>query len=356
MNKRILLFLPIIGISFLLSGCSFDTSIIPSRDLTEIATFMRTEDGGGTWTPKMKIDEKKSIAGIDVLTMAIHPQDQNIIYLATESNGLFVSKDAGETWSQQAFADKAYGLKFDPFNPDVMYGSGVFNGRAKIYKRMIEGEEWKEIYTEPADGTVISSLAISPRNPRLLYAGTSNGVIIKSTDGGNSWVNLRLTYESNFNAPIVSIGFDPANDSHVFFASFQMGVLETRNGGESIENVTREMDPIGNTASIYTLQTDPYQSGVVYVGTGNGLFVRTGDGDWKCLNIIESSKAYPIRSIAINPRNSNEIMYSSAKAIYKSVDGGRKWSTFQLDTSKDISIIRYDSANPSRIYTGLRSF
>jgi len=42
-----------------------------------------------------------------------------------------------------------------------MYGSGIFNKRAKIYKRVQENQEWKEVYTEPAEGTTIASLAIT---------------------------------------------------------------------------------------------------------------------------------------------------------------------------------------------------
>lgn len=356
MNKRILLLLPVIGASFLLSGCSFSGSILPSKNTMANATFLRSEDAGGTWSPKIRIDDKKNIAGVDVLTMAVNPQDSNIVYLGTASNGLFVTKDGGENWTQQAYADKAYGLVFDPRNPEIMYGSGIFNGRAKIYKRLAEGEEWKEIYTEPADGTTISSLAINPRNSQVLYAGTNNGVIIKSTDAGKTWVNLKLSYDANFNSPIVNIGFDAANDAHVFFTSFQTGILETKNAGESIENITKQMDSVGSTSDVYTMMTDPYLGGTIYVGTGNGIFRRNGDGSWNSLNIIESSKAFPIRSITVNPRNSREIMYSSAKAIYKSIDGGVKWSTFQLDTNKDISIIRYDASNPARIYAGLRAF
>lgn len=354
MYKRILLVLPLMAITLLLSGCSFPGTILPSKNPMANATFLKSDDAGGSWNPKIRIDDKKNIAGVDVLTMAVHPFDPNIVYLGTASNGLFMTKDGGENWSQVAFADKAYGLVFDPRNPDIMYGSGVFNGRAKIFKRMVEGEEWKEIYTEPADGTTISSLVIDNRNPRVLFAGTSNGVIIKTTDGGQTWVNLKLSYDSNFNAPIVSISFDAANDGHVFFASFQTGILETRNGGDSVENITKQMDETGNTSSVYTLVTDPNQGGVVYVGTANGIFKK--DGSWKSLNIIESSKAFPIKTIVINPRNSNEIAYSSAKAIYKSTDGGNRWSTFQLDTNKDISIIKYDPSNPTRIYAGLRSF
>ena len=133
-------------------------------------------------------------------------------------------------------------------------------------------------------------------------------------------------------------------------------MLETKNAGVTIENITEKVDTIGQTSSVYSLVADPYLGGVVYVGTGGGIFRRNGSDGWSSMNIIESSKAFPIRSIAVNPKNSKEIMYSSAKAVYKSVDSGARWSTFQLDTSKEISVIKYDVMDPIKMYAGLRSF
>ncbi|MDD5463949.1 MAG: hypothetical protein PHP62_02285 [Candidatus Moranbacteria bacterium] len=354
MIRKILLIIPMIAVTTVLSGCSFGESFTPAKITMENATVIKTEDGGGSWNPKIRIDDKKTISGVDVLSMAIHPNNPNIIYIGTMSNGLFVSKDAGESWTAVAYPDKAYGLVFDPANSDVMYGSGVFNGRAKIFKRLAEGQEWKEVYTEPADGTVISSLAISKVNSNILYAGTNAGIIIKTTDGGQTWVNLKINQD--INSPITNIVFDQANDQHVFFALFQEGILETKNAGATIENITDQIDTKGNTTSVYSLVADPYLGGVAYVGTEAGIFRRNADGSWSPMNLIESSKAFAIRSIAINPKNSKEIMYSSAKAIYKSTDGGAKWATFQLDTAKEISVLKYDVTDPAKIYAGLRSF
>jgi len=337
--------------TFVLSGCSL-SSVAPTSTVTMAsATMIRSDDGGTTWNPKIKIDDKKTIAGINVLSMTINPSDSNIIYMGTEANGLFVTKDGGETWSNVAFADKVYGLAFDSQNPNIIYGSGVVNSRAKIYKRLQEDQEWKEIYTEPSDKTIISSLAIDKINSQIVYAGTSTGVIIKSTDGGQTWASL-----TKVEGPVISIAFDAANSEHVFFGVFQIGVFETKDGGTTVNNITRSMDTIGNTSSVYTLIADPYLPGVVYVGTEKGIFHRTADEKWSALNIIESSKAFPIRTITINPQNSKEIIYSSAKAIYKSTDGGLKWATFQLDTTKEISVLRYDPTDSTKIYAGLRSF
>jgi photosystem II stability/assembly factor-like uncharacterized protein len=338
---------------FFFSGCNLSTPTTKSTvNSIANATVIKSIDSGGSWQAKIKVDDKKTIASVNILSMAIDPVDSNIIYIGTETNGLFVSKDGAETWTQVPFAEKAYNVLFDPNNHDVMYASGVFNGRAKIFKRLKEGEQWKEVYTEPADGTIISSLAINKVNSQVLFAGTSDGVIVKTTDGGVSWTNIKKA-----DGPVVGIVFDSLNDWHLFFAVFQVGVLETKDGGKVIEDITHKIDTKGNTSSVYSIVADPSVAGVVYVGTGSGIFKKTGNGDlWEAVNMIESSRAFPIHAIAINPSNSKEIIYSSAKALYKSIDGGTQWATFQLDTTKEISVLKYDQADSTKIYAGFRKY
>ena len=337
---------------FLFSGCSLPSTTKLSNSPMANATVLKTVDGAVTWQPKIKVDATKTIAGIDVLSMALDPTDSNVIYLGTQANGLFVSKDGAETWTQAAFPEKVYGLVFDPSNHEVMYASGVLNGRAKIFKRLNEGEQWKEIYTEPADGAVISALAIDGVNSQILFAGTSEGVIVKTVDGGTTWTNLKKA-----DGPVTSIVFDKAGDNHIFFLVFQLALLETKDGGKTLENITPKIDAVNRTTSVYSLVADPNAGGVFYVGTGSGIFRKNGAGDlWSQVNTIESSRAFAIRAIAINPANSKEIIYASSQAIYKSSDGGNTWATFQLDTAKEISVLKYDKSDVAKIYAGLRKF
>lgn len=350
-GKKTFIPLFILLAAIFLSGCSTKKTAEPVKLTMNSATVIKSEDGGNTWNPKTRIDDKKTISGINVLSMTVNQIDPEVVYVGTESNGLFVTEDGGETWTQVNFADKVYNLNFDPHNPNILYGSGIANGRAQIYKRLQEGQDWEDIYSEPAGETIIYSFAVDKNNPQSMYAGTSSGVIIKSTDNGQTWTNL-----GKADGSVVNIVFDAGDSSHIFFGVFQKGILETKDGGVNIDNITKNINIVSNNSKINTLVADPNLPGVVYAGTDKGIFRREKDGTWNALNIIESSKNFPIRAIAINPKNSKEIIYSSAKAIYKSVDGGLRWSIFKLETSKEISVLRYDHTNTSKIYAGLRSF
>jgi len=349
--KKTLITLAFLAAVPVLSGCSLQTSVSqPTRaQLVAKATVLKTVDGGLEWEPKIKVSDQKDISSLNVLTVAMDPFDSETVYLGTEKNGIFVSRDGAETWSQIKFPEKVYGLIPDHGTRDMLYASGVFGGRAKIFKKIGE-DEWKEIYTEPSKDSVISAMAMDKNNANVIYAGTSQGMIFKTTDAGTSWHNLYMA-----GAPVTSIAFDSADTSVVYFGVFQRDLLKTTNGGETIERITSNISSSSNSQSVFSVVADPGAPGTVYIGLAKGISKSTDGGKtWSNLNILESSKMFPIRAMAINPSNSSEMIYVSGKAV--SIDSGNQWSTFQLDTGKDVSSVVYNRSNPAIIYAGFRSF
>jgi len=335
---------------FLLSGCSLTGSSSGS-----MSGVLRSQDGGAKWEVKVRVDEKKNISAVDVLSMVISLIDSQVVYIGTMNSGVFVSKDGAENWQQLNFpTTKNYALALNPKDGKTIYAAGVFQDRGKIYKSENGGVDWKEVYTEPTTGTIVVSLAISKNNPEILYAGNSAGLIFKTVDGGKSWKSI---YSAS--GPVTSIAYDASNDSLVYFLVFNQGILETKDGGTSIIKLDDNISKLKKGTGIFSIKADPSISGVIYAGL-NGDIIRSADfgENWNSVNTLNNAKSssdLSIRAMDINPRNSNEIVYSSAQAIYKSVDGGVQWSTYQLETSKIVGAIKYDPTNPGILYSGLRS-
>lgn len=350
--KRLLLSCGILVAIVFFSGCSLIPGNKPAAGTSSV-NFLKSGDGGVTWNPKVKVDDKKTISSADVLSIAIHPNDPQTLYLGTMKSGILKTKNGAETWEVLNFAEKVYGLTFDRSNPEIMYSAGVFKNRGKIFKRESESGEWKEIYTEPSDGTYVTSLGIPKNNGKIIYAGTSSGVIIKSIDGGVSWKNIKKA-----EGAVINIVFDSANSEHVYFGIFQKGILETKNGAEALEDITQKFGSMigGISNNVYTVVADPQNSGVVYVGTDQGIIRGSQKEDkWDSLNIIASSQKFPIRAIAINPNNSKEIIYSASGVVYRTIDGGMQWSTYQLDMKKGVGVLQYSPSDPTDVFMGLRS-
>jgi photosystem II stability/assembly factor-like uncharacterized protein len=338
------------------SGCSLSSpktetssgGIVENKPVGAVS-FLKTTDGGKSWAPKVKVNETQNIAGVDIISMAIDPNNTGTIYAGTDGSGLFVSKDAAETWQKLNFPPtKIYGVAIDPKNSQNIYASGLYNSRAKIYRSTNSGTDWQEIYTEPASGAIITSLAISQSNSQILYAGTDQGAIFSSSDGGQTWKNI---YKAG-NA-VISISFSNGNNT-IYFGVFTQGLLRIKNGG-NIEDLSQKINSTISGATVYSALVDPSISGRIYLGLSNGIMRSNDFGDsWEKVNILESSSKYPIWGLAVNPKNSNEIMYSNSGAIYKSTDGGNQWSTFQLASGKSVRVLKYDPQETSTVYAGLK--
>lgn len=345
---------------FVFSACSLGGSGTTSSTSTTVqkqtGSVLKSFDGGKNWENKVKVNETSNIGLLNIFSMKIDPFDTDFVYVGTEKDGIFVSKNGGESWEKLVFPlTKIYGLAIDENDNRTIYASGVLNERAKIYKSIDRGENWVEIYTEPVNDSVISSLEVSKKNPNILYCGTSEGMIFKSIDNGQSWKNL-----TKASGPVIDISFDSVNDEVVYFGVQKGTILRTTDGGAKIEDLTKiKLDKIKEgkifSFNTYSIAVDPKNSGVLFIGTDSGVWKGTNFGaKWEEVNMLESSKKFPVRAIAINPQNSNEIIYSNSGVIYRSVDNGASWLTFQLNTEKTVDIIEYNPVSPNIIYAGLR--
>ena len=294
--------------------------------------------------------------------MAVDPINPDVVYLGSKDNGIFVSDDGGNDWDKimEFLPTKTYGIAINPFESQTIYATGVLGKRGKIFRTDDGGKSWLEIYSEPADGTIVISLAINKTNPQVVFAGTSGGMIIKTSDGGSTWEN---SYTGK--SPITKIVFDEINENVIYFLAFKEGVLTTKNEGNDFEFIKiddnnkeeRKKRENFSPSTIQSIVADPGNEGVAYFGTEKGMFRFSNFGNnIEEVEIIGSSKEFPIYAIAVNPKNSSEIVYAAAQAIYKTTDGGKQWSVFQLDTKKNVSILKYNGGQPSKIYAGLREY
>jgi photosystem II stability/assembly factor-like uncharacterized protein len=332
----------------LLSGCSLGSS---STD----GGVLRSDDGGKTFTQKVKIDEKTSIGSVDVLSLAVNPQNGNEIYIGTKSNGIFKTTDAGDSWQvikvSPGAVTKAYVIAIDPANSSIVYVAAIVDGRGKILKSSDAGAIWKEVYTEPSSGSFVLALTIDSAGSGKIFGGTTEGQIIFSDNNGDSWQNLHKAQGGVFKIAIDSINSDLA-----YFAVSQGGLLRTRDGGKNFENLGEK-----NTFSVQqqfgspvAITADPDETNWIYAGTTTGLFrSKNGGDDWESLKVLSSPQENAIRGIAINPQNSDEIIYGASQAFYKSVDGGQSWATTQFNGSRTLEAVSYNRQNPGVIYVGM---
>lgn len=379
-----------VALAVLLSGCSLPVNLTGSNvpSSATAGSIWRSTDSGAHFEPKVDIGENLKITKSDILSISFLPPDPSLslepttssrIYAGTVDDGLFRTSNGGELWEHVDFPPKKiYSFTTDYRDPERMFATGMIANQGKIFRTKNGGREWEEKYTEPGTGTVIISLSEHPRQTDVLYAGTSAGTVVKSTDGGDTWRNIG----NRVDGPITHIAFDAVSPDAVYLLVLDRQVYYSPNAGQewrdwtvikrneerapnssaaraepSASKTATAMPAIAAPPSPVSLFADPRVSGTIYVGTKAGVFRSRDYGkNWEEVNIIESAKKFPIRALAVNPKNSDEIIFASGRAFYKSVNGGETWAVSELSVDREVSVLKYDPFNERTIFLGIRSF
>jgi len=149
-----------------------------------------SEDGGRTWRA---LETRPPLPY--VLDLAIHPQNPEVLLAACRRfydhklgrefpGGVYKSEDGGRTWRRTLDFHFACAVEFNPKNPDVAYasttdhpyhdecvGEGVFRSKDC-------GESWSP-ENEGLTILNVTCLSLDPHDPRTIYLGTSgNGAFL----------------------------------------------------------------------------------------------------------------------------------------------------------------------------------
>ena len=220
----------------------------------------KTTDGGETW---IDIPETR--------WFVLDPQNSQHLYGMDWEYQLIETMDGGTSW-QTVEPYRATPRAIDPDDPQILYGTR----RDSVLKSIDGGVNWTGSELPGSPG-YIRGLVIDWSDPEILYAWSNvvltriRGGLFKSTDGGASW---RRIEEGLTNIDILDIRIDP-RDSRVLYAATGNGLFISRNGGERWEEVDT-----GQGLRVFFSVADPQNPDIVYLGTdGKGAFkgvIHTG--------------------------------------------------------------------------------
>jgi hypothetical protein len=131
-------------------------------------------------------------------------------------------------------------------------------------------------------------VAESPHSPDTIWAGSDDGLIHVTRDGGQNWTNVtpRRMPEAQVNTIEIS-SHDPAAAYAVAtrykFNDFAPMIYRTRNYGEDWDAI---VDGIDDDAFVRVVREDPARRGLLYAGTEAGVYVSFNDGEqWQSLQL-----------------------------------------------------------------------
>ncbi len=334
----------------------------------------RTRDAGNTWE-----NISDGYFGGSIGAVAVSEWDPNVIYAGggektvrgnvSSGNGIWKSVDAGKTWTFKGLPESRHigRIRIHPRNPDLVYVAvmgDLYKSSAErgIYRSTNGGDTWENVKFVNEDAGFVD-LVLDPNNPRVLYAsswrirrtpyslesGGEGSSLWKSTDGGTTWSELK----GNKGLPkglwgISGVTVSPVNSERVWaiIENEDGGVFRSDDGGTTWRRTNSDRN-LRQRAWYYSrIYADTQEEDVVYVL--NVRYHRSKDGG-------ETFETYNAphgdhHDLWIAPEDNERMIIGDDGGAQISFDAGENWSTYYNQPTAQFYRVVTDNHFPYRIY------
>jgi len=298
------------------------------QDNTTVSIPSRTRGFG------IGITDWHDVGGCESGWIAPDPRNRDVVYAGCYGGSITRGDErTGEereivAWPQLAVGQAAKDLKyrfqwnapilFSPHEPKVLY-----HAAQKLLKSTDEGRTWVEISpdltrNDPAkqqksggpitkDDTgvevydTIFAVAESPHEAGVIWAGTDDGLVQLTRDGGKTWADVTPKGLPEW-TQVNSIDLSPHEKGAAYVAATRYKhdddrpwLFKTSDYGKSW---TKIVNGIPDGAFTRVLREDPVRRGLLYAGTETGFYVSFDDGaNWQPLQL--DLPAVPVTDLAV---------------------------------------------------------
>ncbi len=231
-------------------------------------------------------------------------------------------------------------IAIDPFNPKTLYYGSQF-----LHRSPDKGDSWQILspdlttndpekqkqdlsggltrdVTAAENNCTILSIAPSAVKQGVVWVSTDDGNVQVTTDSGKSWSRVSDSLVQSGQVPagtwsphVEASRFDPATAYVVFDdhrrSNWQTYAFVTRDYGKTWKSiVTKDIDGFA-----HTIEEDPVQRNLLYLGTEFGLFVSMNGGqDW--LKWTQGLPTVPVTDLVVHPREHDLVIGTHGRGIY----------------------------------------
>ncbi|MFL6194461.1 MAG: WD40/YVTN/BNR-like repeat-containing protein [Thermoanaerobaculia bacterium] len=287
------------------------------------------------------------IWGGDVRSVAVHPEDPELVLAGTSAGQLYLSRNGGRTWANAGSHLPFPGwvvstLRFDPNDPNRVWAAlrGIWGG-GHVASSDDLGKTWaSRSQGIPAEEPVYT-LAPVKGKPGWIYAGTLSGVY-GTEDGGATW--RRLTAELAEMQKVTSLLTDPEKPETVIAGTWRRA-YRSDDGGNTWTGVFQGM---ALDSEVFSLTPVAGRPGEIWASTC-GFVYQTLDGGANWAKFTEGLKERRTPSFSALP--SGRLLAGTVAGLHVSDDGGKTWRLVG-DPGISIQSIAYHPKNPDRVIFG----
>ena len=261
-----------------------------TRQQVDVSPQPRRNDGGPVGDLEYRFNWNSPIVA--------SPHDPSVVYFA--GNVVFKTTDFGDTW--------------EVISPDLTTDDPDKQGDAG-------GPAWKENTTAEYHTTIIS-FAESPVEPGVLWAGTDDGNLQVSRDGGASWTNVtsklrgvpEFSPVSHVEPSATAGGTAYATFDRHMFDDLRPHVYRTENYGQTWQRLPT--DGIPATAWVWVLREDPKNPDLLWLGTELGLYASYDRGATWSRHHLKNFPTVSVHDVLIQDQVNDLILGTHGRAIW----------------------------------------
>ena len=261
---------------------------------------------------------------VNIYAFDVSKYNSSVIYAATETGAVFKTSDKGLNWTVCAngfnFGGAGDAVAIHPSDDNIVF-LGV---SSNIYKTTDGGDTWTSVYN--LNGLNANAITISPTDPNLILVSADKG-FFRSTNGGSTWVQIYTT-------TCYDVKINPFTTSDVFILKSNgtnVEFLKSTNSGASFTVKSIGITDATSGRLAVTPADDTRIYGLFTTNSGSKLLKSVDEGEnWtNCpvsfctggISDVTNGQGYYDLSIAVSPTDANKLIFGLC-STHKSTDGG----------------------------------
>ncbi|HXJ83627.1 MAG TPA: hypothetical protein VMS64_33675 [Candidatus Methylomirabilis sp.] len=241
---------------------------------------------------------------------------------SSESGGLFRRAIGDTRWQRLGGglpADvEVRAIAVHPRDPRVIYAGTQYGP----YRSQDGGERWAALpFPDPA--MTVWSFLFSPRDPRVLYAGTAPAAVYKSENGGDTWRRLSALkspghVKMSFDTRVTRLAADFGNPDELYAGLEVDGVLRSLDGGATWDDVSGDLIKLADRPHLKS----------------------------RIVSDTEIEGMMDTHALAVSSAAPGAVFLAVRMGLFKSADRGATWSDMEIGRFSPLTYARDVQVSP----------